>query len=149
MKKILQRTAHSSSTNATQQLGLAVANMLRGGETIALVGPLGSGKTTFVKGLARGLGVKRIITSPTFVLMKVYRASKGKIRQLVHVDCYRVPGAELNNIGLSDYLGDPHTVTAIEWAEKLSHNLKPTLQLNFRVGKKLNQRILRIKRALE
>lgn len=111
-----------------------------------LKGNLGSGKTTFLKGLAKGLGVRNVVTSPTFVLMKVYQAKHKHIRTFVHVDCYRLPGAELAAIGLGDYLNEPNTVVAIEWANKLPKNPKPTLELEFTVGKNPNQRIVRTKK---
>ncbi len=121
----------TKSAAATKHLGVMLAQELTGGEVLLLTGNLGAGKTTFVKGLARGLGIKQVITSPTFVLMKVYPARHGRIRQLVHVDCYRlpaaclsgrqgrhgVPGVELTKIGLTDYLGAPDTVVVVEWAE--------------------------------
>ena len=68
----------SKSAAQTKLLGIKLAKQLNGNEVIALVGNLGSGKTTFVKGLAKGLGVKDVITSPTFVLMKVYPVTSDK-----------------------------------------------------------------------
>jgi len=86
---------------------------LKGGEIIGLSGELGGGKTTFVKGLAKGLGIKEIVASPTFVLIKDY----GK---LVHIDLYRLLGkAEIESLGLSDYLGQKDKICVIEWAEKI------------------------------
>lgn len=121
----------TASATATIALGGALARQLQGGEVLALVGNLGAGKTTFVKGLARGLGVRETITSPTFVLMKVYSAKRGLIRKFVHVDCYRVPGIELGEIGLADYLGQPGTVVAIEWAKKLPRLPRGTTTITF------------------
>ncbi len=135
-------TYTTGSAAATKKLGRTLGAKLRGGEVLALQGTLGSGKTTFVKGLAKALGVKQVITSPTFVLMKVYPAHRGRIRQFVHVDCYRVPGAELTHIGLSDYLGDQHTVVAIEWAGKLKLRRKGIVKLMFGHGKKPSERKL-------
>lgn len=128
----------------TVRLGTLLAGELRGGEVLALTGNLGAGKTTFVKGLAKGLGVHQTITSPTFVLMKVYRAKRGKIRQLVHVDCYRVPGVELSAIGLEDYLGDPRSVVAVEWAGKLSRRIF-SAEVQFAPTKQLNERIVTVR----
>jgi tRNA threonylcarbamoyladenosine biosynthesis protein TsaE len=131
-------TVVTPSEAVTKKLGRELAHELQGGEVLALEGPLGAGKTTFVKGLAKGLGVKQVITSPTFILMKVYKAKRGRIRQLVHVDCYRLPAAEFSAIGLTDYLGDPHTVVAIEWAEKL--RLKGAIKLRFKHTKAAAER---------
>lgn len=136
----------SSSAAQTKKLGQKLAKQLRGGEVLALSGDLGSGKTTFIKGLAKGLGVKQTITSPTFVLFKVYPVKHRDIRHFVHVDCYRVRGAELNHIGLADYLGEPHTVVAIEWAEKLKQRKPTTMRLIFTLGKRSNERRITIKK---
>ena len=73
----------SKSAAQTKLLGIKLAKQLNGNEVIALVGNLGSGKTTFVKGLAKGLGVKDVITSPTFVLMKNYKAKHKTIKNFV------------------------------------------------------------------
>jgi tRNA threonylcarbamoyladenosine biosynthesis protein TsaE len=76
----------------TKQIGKDLASKLNGGEVITLEGDLGAGKTTFVKGLAEGLGVKKEITSPTFTLMNVYEltANSHKLKTLVHIDTYRL-----------------------------------------------------------
>lgn len=136
---------YSNSYKKTEGLGEKIAQILTGGETLALIGNLGSGKTTFVKGLARSLGVKQTITSPTFVLMKIYKTKHKTIKQLVHVDCYRLPGIEFEAIGLNDYLNQPNTVVVIEWAEKLPKKFKPSLVLKFSVGNKIGQRLIIVK----
>jgi tRNA threonylcarbamoyladenosine biosynthesis protein TsaE len=132
----------TKTATQTKRLGQKIAKLLKGGEVLSLVGNLGGGKTTFLKGLGKGLGVKQIITSPTFVLMKVYIAKQGYIRQFVHVDCYRVPGIEFSKIGLNDYLGDPNTIVAIEWADKLKVKGKKVININFQHGKCENERII-------
>jgi tRNA threonylcarbamoyladenosine biosynthesis protein TsaE len=83
-----------------------------GGEVIGLIGPLGSGKTVFVQGLAEGLGVNGHITSPTFVIMNLYQ---GRL-PFSHIDLYRFD-APLETIGLDEYI-NWDGVTAIEWADK-------------------------------
>lgn len=128
----------------TKALGEDWAKKLKGGETIALIGQLGSGKTTFVKGLARGLGVKEKILSPTFVLFKVYKTKKEKVKQFVHVDCYRVSVVELKKIGLTDYLNRPDTVVVIEWGEKIPHLSKNTVRLRFTHGRTEKERFITI-----
>ena len=110
----------TTSAQATQELAKNIASTLQGGEVLALSGDLGTGKTTFVQGLAQALGVTDNVNSPTFVLMKVYPTKKGAIKQLVHIDTYRLSGPDdLLAIGLADYLGQPDTVVVIEWAEKI------------------------------
>ena len=119
------------------------ARQLEGGEVIGLEGDLGAGKTVFVKGLAAGLGIKKIITSPTFVLMKVYpvKSVKSPIRQLVHIDAYRLTsGADLEAIGALDYFGQKHTITVIEWPERVRDILlKDCLKIKIKI-KNNNQR---------
>lgn len=105
----------SSSQRHTDRLGQAIGQTLRGGETIALYGPLGAGKTALVRGIAQGLGAESTaVTSPTFVLIHEYQ---GRL-PLAHVDLYRVRSArDLDSTGLLDYFCGP-TVTAVEWADK-------------------------------
>ena len=93
-----------------------IGRVLRGGETIALYGPLGSGKTVLVRGIAQGLGASPMtVTSPTFVVIHEY--DQGRL-PLVHMDLYRIRTPhELQSTGLIEYLSG-QTVTAIEWADK-------------------------------
>jgi tRNA threonylcarbamoyladenosine biosynthesis protein TsaE len=90
-----------------------------------LEGNLGAGKTVISKAIAKGLGIKEVVNSPTFVLMKVYPVRrKGKIQNVVHVDAYRLAGhEELLNIGLGDYLTQPDTVVLIEWGNTVKEIL--------------------------
>ena len=106
----------STSHQYTDRLGQAIGCVLRGGETIALYGPLGAGKTALVRGIAQGLGASPLaVTSPTFVMIHEY--DQGRL-PLVHVDLYRIRTArELESTGLTEYFSDL-TVTAIEWADK-------------------------------
>ncbi len=100
-----------------------MASHLRGGEIIGLIGQLGAGKTIFVKGLAKGLDIKKIITSPTFILMKIYPVNFKKqpaIKNLVHLDVYRLKQVkDILAIGMTEYLGKADTVCVIEWADKI------------------------------
>lgn len=118
---------------------------MRGGEVITLSGVLGAGKTTFVKGLAKGLGIKKTITSPTFILMNIYKrqAAKYKPKYLTHIDCYRIKKAqEIIDIGAQEYFGRKDTVVVIEWAEKIQKILpKKRINITIKVGKN-RQRIL-------
>ena len=110
----------SNSGQDTQKLAQKIAQGLQGGEVLALSGDLGAGKTTFAQGLAKALKVKDNVNSPTFVIMKVYSAHKGKIKYFVHVDAYRLSNEdELKAIGIEDYLGRSDVVVVIEWAEKV------------------------------
>lgn len=115
MKKIIKVL---NSELETKKLGQELAKSFKGGEVIGLIGELGAGKTSLVKGLALGLGVKKNITSPTFIIMNIYKVKHEKIKNLVHVDAYRIKkGQALLGIGLGDYLGDQQSITIIEWAD--------------------------------
>lgn len=88
---------------------------------IELVGDVGAGKTTFTKGLARGLEIAEEITSPTFTISKVYENSHGQ--KLVHYDFYRLENPGIMVEDLFENLQDPRTVTVIEWADTVSEIL--------------------------
>jgi tRNA threonylcarbamoyladenosine biosynthesis protein TsaE len=101
-----------------KDLGAKLGALLRGGEIIELVGDVGAGKTTFTKGLARGLDVDEDVQSPSFTISRVYDASSGL--RLAHYDFYRLHNAGIMADDLRETLGDPITVTVIEWAEIVS-----------------------------
>ena len=88
---------------------------------IELVGDVGAGKTTFTKGLARGLEITEEITSPTFTISKVYENSRGQ--KLVHYDFYRLENPGIMVEDLFENLQDPQTVTVIEWADTVNEIL--------------------------
>jgi len=135
------------SEKQTFDLGGKIAQKLQGGETIGLTGNLGAGKTVFIKGLAKGLGVRQMVTSPTFVLMKIYKIN-SKNKNLVHIDAYRLEnGQNLTNIGVEDYLKNKNTITVIEWAEKVKKILpKDAISVKITIGKEINQRIIEIRK---
>ncbi|HET7320780.1 MAG TPA: tRNA (adenosine(37)-N6)-threonylcarbamoyltransferase complex ATPase subunit type 1 TsaE [Candidatus Saccharimonadales bacterium] len=103
----------STSALQTEQLGEQLGRKLRGGEAIELVSDLGGGKTTFVRGLARGVGSKDKVSSPSFTLSNEYQANKLTLH---HFDFYRLrePGILRNE--LAEILEDPQAVTVVEWA---------------------------------
>jgi tRNA threonylcarbamoyladenosine biosynthesis protein TsaE len=101
---------------------------LKGGEVIGLIGDLGAGKTAFTQGLAKGLGIKNKVNSPTFVIMKLYpiKNLKLKIKNLLHIDAYRLKSAsDLETIGALEYFGKPDTIVVIEWADRVKKILPP------------------------
>lgn len=118
----MNRTFVTSSEAETRALASDLAKSLKPGAVLCLSGPLGSGKTRFVQGLAAGLGCRGRVTSPTFTLVREYR---GKKATLYHVDLYRVAGTDLRLMGLDDYLLDPKGICAIEWAEVAGKGLPP------------------------
>ncbi|WP_073458811.1 tRNA (adenosine(37)-N6)-threonylcarbamoyltransferase complex ATPase subunit type 1 TsaE [Pseudonocardia thermophila] len=107
----------------TEALGEALAAGLGPGDLVVLAGPLGAGKTVFVRGLARGLGVVGPVTSPTFVIAREHRPGPGGAGvPLVHVDAYRLGGAaELDDLDLDTDLAE--AVVAVEWGEGVAERL--------------------------
>ena len=109
-------TLATKSPEETARFGMRLASLLKAGDVVALYGELGSGKTTLVRGIARGLGVKeeRMVTSPTFVLLNIY---PGRM-PLYHIDLYRLKGAsDLYDLGFEEYFFG-EGVCVVEWAEK-------------------------------
>jgi tRNA threonylcarbamoyladenosine biosynthesis protein TsaE len=116
-----RRTHVTRSVEETQALGEAIGATLGPGAVVACVGELGAGKTAFLQGLARGLGVASAVTSPTFVLVNVYR---GRV-PVYHLDAYRTTSlAEVQDLGLEEML-DGEGVTLIEWADRILPLLPP------------------------
>ncbi len=108
----------SRSEAETEALGRRLAARLVGGELIALHGELGAGKTVFARGLARGLGITEVVTSPSFTLVQEYR---GPALRLYHVDLYRLNGAaDALAFGLDELIADDQAVTVVEWPERLA-----------------------------
>ena len=93
--------------------GKQFASLVKGGDIIELIGDLGSGKTTFVKGLADGLGVKENVQSPSFTLSQQYETNKQAI--LVHYDFYRLNDPGILRHEIQDHVGNPEFITVIEW----------------------------------
>lgn len=119
----------TKSEEETKKIAREFAAGLKGGDVVCLYGELGAGKTTFVKGLAVGLGIKDEILSPTFTLMNVYKctvpSSQYPVERMVHIDTYRLKNEmELINIGAEDYIGKAETVAVIEWPEKITELLE-------------------------
>jgi tRNA threonylcarbamoyladenosine biosynthesis protein TsaE len=117
------------SEDETASVARSIAATLRPGAIVLLTGDLGAGKTCFVRGMAAGLGIDPDeVSSPTFALIHEYREPQGPDRPsrlegrgeriLVHVDLYRLEGAEVDDLGLEE-LSEGGAVVAIEWAEKL------------------------------
>ena len=106
---------------ATRTLGEALGHALEPGDIVLLEGGLGTGKTVFAQGLARGLGLRGAVKSPTFTLVHEHHASAwpGARTDLAHLDLYRLPeGAAILDLGLDDFLA--HGVVAAEWGARLA-----------------------------
>lgn len=145
----LDITSYSSAQ--TQCLGMCLGEQLHGGELILLSGQLGSGKTTFTQGLAEGMHITDLVSSPTFTLLKEYRSqfqpfsdgtevvasrpdrTQSGVRALYHFDLYRLDDPdEIIDLGFEDYFYNPHPgsgVCVVEWADK-ADALWPTERLS-------------------
>jgi len=110
----------STNSSATEKLAEQIGHNLSGGEVIELVSDLGGGKTTFVRGLARGMGSPEHVSSPTFTVSKAYKA---KELMLHHFDFYRLPEAGLIGHELGEVLGEDENVIVVEWAGMVQHVL--------------------------
>lgn len=107
-----QLIAETDSAEETRTIARRLGEALAPGDFVALIGPLGAGKTAFVQGLAEGLGSEGTVTSPTFVLMRLHRG----LVPLAHADAYRLAGsADLADLGIADWMED--SVVALEWAD--------------------------------
>ena len=106
---------YSGSERETEELGARLAASLKGGAVVAMYGDLGAGKTAFVRGMARGMGLDCRVSSPTFTIVNEYLGA----RELYHFDMYRLSSAdELFDIGWEDYLRRGG-VCAVEWSENV------------------------------
>ena len=127
------------SQDDTERLAGTLAAELGAGDVVLLSGPLGAGKTAFVRGLARGLGVDPDeVSSPTFTLVHEYRG--GRLR-LFHADLYRLGTAGAEELGL-DELGVNDGVLAIEWPDRLGHAFRGAIEVEIAVVDESSRRIV-------
>ncbi len=135
----------SNSLGETKKFAKIIAENIPIGKVIALIGNLGTGKTTFTQGFASAMGIKERVGSPTFKLVSEY---SGKNGSLYHIDAYRLDGAkEFLNIGGEDYLYPQNGITIIEWADLISDLLdeKIIYIYMFRMDGEKNKRKIEIK----
>jgi tRNA threonylcarbamoyladenosine biosynthesis protein TsaE len=115
----------TADAQETAKIAAALAERMKGGEVLALVGDLGAGKTTFAQAFAAALGVDEHVQSPTFIFMHEHGIRPGadgrapRVRYFVHADAYRGGAPELRNIGIQEYFGRPDAVVLIEWADRV------------------------------
>jgi tRNA threonylcarbamoyladenosine biosynthesis protein TsaE len=107
------------SESETITLGTEFAKRLRAGSVVALFGELGTGKTRFIKGTCRGLGVNEHVASPTFTIVNQYDGAHGL--KIFHFDFYRLrfPAMELREIGFAEYIDSADGISLIEWADRV------------------------------
>jgi len=134
------KTYITKTRDETIKLGERLARTLKGGQVVALIGELGSGKTTLTKGIAKGLGVKnsRYVNSPSFVIIKEYRGKKA----LYHFDIFRLDSAEeLDTIGYEEYFYG-NGICVVEWANKIKKLLpKKYLEIKIKILKNNDRKV--------
>ena len=134
---------YSASVEETEALGQELVRKMAPGTVVAFTGDLGVGKTAFVRGMARGLGITQRVTSPTFTIVNEY---EGGTLPLFHFDMYRLLSSEeLFDIGWEDFLSRK-SICAVEWSENIQDALEPdTIYIDIRRGQRDDQRIITIK----
>lgn len=120
----------SNSLEDTQALASAVGLVLRGREVIELISDVGGGKTAFVKGLAKGLGIDETVQSPTFTISRIYNARNDL--ELHHFDFYRLSEAGVVADELAESLQQPNVIVAIEWGD-IVHDVLPEHRISVRL----------------
>ena len=106
-----------TSPEQMEELGLYLSKSLKGGDVILLTGELGAGKTVLCKGIAKGLGIKAPVVSPTFTIMNEYFADDI---EFCHFDAYRLESEdEAYGAGLTDFIGNPDCICAVEWWQNI------------------------------
>lgn len=131
----------STSAEETKAIAAHLAKKMNHG-IIALTGDLGAGKTTFTQGIARGLGIKDKIISPTFVLIRQHHIPKTN-RVLYHIDLYRLEdNIDIKSLGIEEIINNSDNLVLIEWAEKIKKYLpKDTIFISIKIIDKNNREI--------
>ncbi len=112
----MDKTIIARDPSEMEEIGIGIAEVLTDGSLVSLVGPLGSGKTTLTKGIAKGLLITEVVTSPSYLLARTYT---GRLT-LHHIDAYRISSlAEFAEVGLDAYLPPERGVSVVEWPERI------------------------------
>ena len=145
VKQLIYQT---KSASETKNLAAKVLKNLKNINVIALYGELGAGKTTFVQGLAKALGIKERVISPTFILAREYNIHDSLFMihysSLIHIDCYRInSSADLKSVDFKEYLQDKKNLVVIEWAERIRDILpKKRIDIRFKYKGKDRRKII-------
>lgn len=115
----------------TQALAAIIGGAVKGGDVFELTSDLGGGKTTFTKGLAKGMGVEDLVQSPTFTISQLHKAAHGL--ELHHFDFYRLTEPGVMRQELAESLAQPNVVTVIEWGE-IMHNILPDHRITVKLS---------------
>lgn len=127
----------SKSLEETQKIAdNFIAELLPKSESavvVGLSGDLGAGKTAFTKCIAKSLGVEETVTSPTFVIEKIYELTDQKFSHLIHIDAYRLDSSsELLNLGWQKIISNPHNLILVEWPEKVADIMPEHVKMNLK-----------------
>lgn len=148
MRQGLSERFSTKSVYQTRKLGKEIARKVSRVKPkmkaviLALRGELGSGKTTFVQGFARGLGIKEKIFSPTFILIRRHTLQDMRYKNFYHIDCYRLKKPkELLGLDFKDIISNPQNIVAVEWAEKVKRTMpRGSIKIKFKfIGKNTRQ----------
>ncbi|USK28870.1 tRNA (adenosine(37)-N6)-threonylcarbamoyltransferase complex ATPase subunit type 1 TsaE [Bacillus sp. CMF21] len=115
-----KHTVKTNSPDETTKLAVRLGKLVKPGDVITLEGDLGAGKTAFTKGLAKGMGIRKNVNSPTFTIMKEYR--DGRL-PLYHMDVYRMDDSD-EDLGFDEFF-EGEGVTVVEWAHLIQEQLPP------------------------
>jgi tRNA threonylcarbamoyladenosine biosynthesis protein TsaE len=147
----------SSSSEDTKRYGENFARRAlkrgrhpRHATVIALQGDLGAGKTTFTQGFFKGLGIKRVPNSPTFILMRRTSLKRKSFKNVFHIDAYRLSGEKaLEALEFKDLVRDPSNIILIEWPERVAKALpKKRTVIRFKHGKTADARTLAVRKGV-
>lgn len=137
MQEIITKNAEE-----TRKLGLKLSKKINGGEIICLEGELGSGKTTFSQGILEGLGAEKPYTSPTFLVMKKYDIENNNIKNVYHIDTYRVEEGDVLDLGWEEITKSSENIVIVEWPERINSIIPgKSLRISFKSVDK-DQRIV-------
>lgn len=128
----------TKSSKETIDIGKKIGKCLLPGDIVLISGELGVGKTTFIKGIAKGMNIDLNVKSPSFVIVSEY---SGKYK-LYHIDLYRVDGEEIDNLGLFEFL--ENGVVCIEWADKLKNRLNSIENIRINIETLNKERVIEI-----
>jgi tRNA threonylcarbamoyladenosine biosynthesis protein TsaE len=140
----------SQSARQTKKIGELLAKEILGetkakkAKVLALKGELGGGKTTFLQGFARGIGIKEKILSPTFIIQKSFKIKKSNFKFFYHIDCYRIQKQkEILDLDFKNTINNPQNIVAVEWADRIAKILpKNIIKINFKVIDKNKREII-------
>jgi len=127
----MNKTIIAHTPSEMEEIGIELASILTDGMVVSLVGPLGAGKTTLTKGIAKGLLITDVVVSPSYMIARAYQ---GRLL-MHHIDAYRVSTlAELAEVGLDDYLPPEEGVSIVEWPDRIEglvdiSNIQVTIEL--------------------